>query len=121
MAGDVFGAPLTIANGATRSEVARIGPGILVAVKTPAALTGTIVSFRAAINSADAKASTPVTYPVLQDDGTTAVGFTYAASSIIGLDGANADALAAVEFVQLISNQTELAARAFVLLCKRIA
>lgn len=117
MAGDVFAVKLTIANGADKSEVVRIGPGTLLAFKTPAALTGTSVALRSCVDKAEADAGT--TYPVLQDDGSTAVSFTFAASSIIGLTGAKADAVSACDWIQLDSNDTEAAERTFYAIVKR--
>jgi hypothetical protein len=117
MAGDVYQVKLTIANGADKSEIVNIGTGVLVAFKTPAALTGTAVAIRSCVTRDEKDAGT--TYPVLQDDGSTAVSFTYTASSIIAFTGAKGDALAACEWIQLDSNGTEAAERTFYAIVKR--
>jgi hypothetical protein len=98
-----------IANGGTTSGVVDLGGSApeYIAIETPAALTGTALAVHTS--------PTPTgTFKPLYADGD-AVSIAIGTSRVIGICGAEADALMACRYVKFVSNAAEGAARAFTL------
>lgn len=93
-----------IANGQTTSQALRVTGGVICGLITPAALTGTAITFTAC----DTVDGTFV--PVYDSDGNQ-VSVAVAASRALGLSGTEADALAPWPFIKLVSGSAEGAAR----------
>lgn len=108
---DTFTKTATIAAGGTTSDTVDLEGYTLAAVYMPAAFTGTALAVQAAPSRGGAF------LPVHKDDGT-AVSITAAASRVVGIDLA-AGTLAALRYVQLVSNAAEAGERALTLLLKR--
>jgi hypothetical protein len=100
-----------IASGGTTSQALRVGGKFIVGLITPAALTGTTITF----TGCDTATGTFV--PIYDSDGT-AVSVAVAASRGYGLSGAEADALAPFPYIKLVSGSAEGAARVVKLLTK---
>lgn len=102
---------VTIAAGQTASDIVDLMNTHVVGIQTPAALTGTALSFKGALTKG---ASTVV---VTKSDGTTntAVTMPMAANLLYAPVGALREALLGVRYLQLVSGTTEVAERVFLI------
>jgi hypothetical protein len=91
-------------NDTTSGIVTLANLGIAGAIQTPAALTGTALSFLVSLDG--------TTFTALYATGGTLISYTVAASRVIPLDPA---VFGAFPFLKLVSGSTELAARTFII------
>lgn len=102
----------TIANGATDSDVIRLGShsqrfGFIL----PAALTGATIGFKGAALSTD-------TFKTISDAAGTPISIPVAADEAIGVSGAALDAILAFPYLKLVSGSAEGAARSITVFVK---
>ena len=103
---------VTIAESGTTSDAVNLSGLQLVAIDTPAAVTGTALTFTASTSLAG-------TYDAVQDEGgAIAYSVTLAANKWIPV---KAIVFAGVPFVKLVSGSTEAAARTFKLICRPVS
>jgi hypothetical protein len=101
---------VTIANGETVSTATSslfLAGGIAGAIITPAALTGTALSFQVSYDG--------VTFTPLYATGGTTISYTVAASRVIPLDPA---VFGAFPYIKLVSGSAEGAARTFTVIVR---
>lgn len=101
----------TIASGATTSDAIDLGDYTLAALHLPAAFTGTAITVTTAPTLTG-------TYQALYADAS-AVSLAVAASRTVAPVGDEADAIASVRFIKLVSGSAELAARTITLTLKK--
>ena len=100
---------VTIANGQTTSTAAAVfsAGGIAGAIITPAALTGTALSFQVSLDN--------TVFTALYDTSGSAVSYTVAANRVIPL---NPDVFGSFPYLKLVSGSSEAADRTFIILVR---
>lgn len=100
---------VTIANGTTTSPAVDLGSGTLMHLITPAALTGTAITFQVSVDG--------TTFVALNDDAGAAVSLTVAANKCVST-GAKRIHLTGIRYLKLVSGSTEAADRVITLAVK---
>lgn len=101
--GPVAHKTITIANGATDSDVLDTEAYTFFALLFPAAFTGVTCTFKASHDNS--------TFKAIEDDGSTAVSITVTTDTWVGLQSAVMTKLAAFRYLKLVSASAEGAAR----------
>jgi hypothetical protein len=101
--------PVTIASGQTTSAAVAIGDGVPVGLQTPAALTGTAITFQGSCDDG-------ATYAPLYDSSGSVVSITVSTSRLIAIEGLY---FVPCTHIKLVSGSSEAADRALVLVMRR--
>lgn len=102
---------VTIANGATTSDVIDLNDRMVAGIITPAALTSTVITFVVS----DARAGT---FVPLYDSDNALVSLTVTTARAYGMSGVEADALAPFPYAKLVGGSTEGGTRVIKVLLK---
>jgi hypothetical protein len=106
-------ATATIALSGTVSDaVALEGSMVPVGILTPAALTGTAMTFQGSLDG--------VTYRAVNNVGGSALTITVAAAKAIGFDAGTATCLMAWKYIKLVSGSAEAAERAITVVLRPV-